>query len=65
MLVVPVFVVYSFFFYCLFPFFGIPEAAWAAWTELTPFRQLSLLFLCDGEYQNQIKAKNTYAGEIM
>ena len=56
-----------FFFYCFFPFFGIPEAAGAALTETdsTAFRQLALLFLCDGESQKQNNAKNAYARVIM
>ena len=42
MLFIPLFVVYSFLYCFFFTFFCIPEAARAAWTDSTPFRQPSL-----------------------
>ena len=64
MLVIPVFVVYPLFIGFSYSF-GTPEAARAAWTNLTPFRQLAVFFLSDGESQTQNKAKNAYARVIM
>ena len=55
-------------FFIAFPhffFFGTPKTTRATWTDLTPFQQPSLFFLCDGESQRQNKAKITYARVII
>ena len=69
MLIIPIHAVFLFnFFYCFSPFFfffGTPKTTRATWTDLTPFQQPSLFFLCDGESQRQNKAKITYARVII